>query len=314
MALPGVNITLDNGQPGGTAAAADGIAGLILTGAAVNGKLVLGQAYRLSSLKEAEEQRGILAAGSNAYAHKHIKAFYDAAGTGSELWILLVAPAVTMQNMLDKTESYAPTLLNAANGAIRLLGVSRRKQTAAATLAHGLDQDTDRALVKGQVLADEFATNFKPFRFVVDGKEWNGSTGDLKDYYAAGFNRGAVLPGATDDSKNAAVGLVIGLLARAARTAQDQPHEKRGLAHKRGLPLGRAKNRNESQRLGGPARQGLPDLHQPCGLLGPLPGRRPHGHPPCGRLCQPRQRARHRQSHSHRLPGVCAGNRRRNSR
>ncbi len=213
MGLPTVNITLDNGAIGGTPASDDGIAGLILTGATVSGtnKVTTGNAYGIFSLNEAITL-GIEETGSNAYAYSHIKEFYDTAGTGSELWIMLTTATITMEDMLDKRKTYAPVLLDASKGKIRKLGVSRKSATGV-TISNGLDGDVDKALIKGQVLANEYATNFKPFRFLVDGKDFNGTAGDLKDYHTASFNRGGVLIGATSASKNSGLGFAIGYMA-----------------------------------------------------------------------------------------------------
>ncbi len=180
MGLPAVNITLDNGAIGGTPSSDHEIAGLILTGATVSGanKVTAGNAYSIFSLSEAIVL-GIEETGSNAYAYSHIKEFYDTAGTGSELWIMLTTATITMEDMLAKTKTYAPVLLDAAKGKIRKLGVSRKSATGV-TIANGLDGDVDKGLIKEQVLANEYATNFKPFRFLVDGKDFNGTVGDLK--------------------------------------------------------------------------------------------------------------------------------------
>ncbi len=213
MGLPGVNITLDNGAIGGAPTSNDGIAGLILTGATVSGanKVTTGNAYGIFSLNGATSL-DIEETGTNAYAYSHIKEFYDTAGTGSELWIMMVTATITMEDMLDKSKNYAPVLLDAAKGKIRKLGVSR-KSAAGVTIASGLDTDVDKALIKGQVLAEEYATNFKPFRFLVDGKDFNGTVGDLKDYHTKGFNRGGVLLDATSTGKNAGIGFTIGYMA-----------------------------------------------------------------------------------------------------
>ncbi len=181
MGLPAVNITLYNGAIGGTPSSDDGIAGLILTGATVSGtnKVTAGNAYGIFSLSEAIGL-GIEETGSNAYAYSHIKEFYDTAGSGSELWVMLVTATITMEDILDKSKNYAPVLLDAAKGKIRKLGVSRKSATGV-IISNGLDTDVDKALIKGQVLAEEYATNFKPFRFLIDGKDFNGTVGDLKD-------------------------------------------------------------------------------------------------------------------------------------
>lgn len=214
MALPGVKITLDNGALGAVSSSNDGISGLILTGVTVAGqkKVSVNTSYRIASLKEAEAL-GIEKTGVNAYAYTHIKAFYDAAIKSSELWIMLCTTATTMEHMLDKTKAFAPTLLNAAKGKIRKLGVSRESATGV-TIQNGLDADVNKALIKGQALADAYAANFKPFRFLVDGKDFNGTVADLKDYRDADFNRGGVLLGSKRMGKNSSVGLAIGHLSR----------------------------------------------------------------------------------------------------
>ncbi len=117
-----------------------------------------------------------------------------------------------MEDMLDKTKTYAPVLLDASKGKIRKLGVSRKSATGV-TIENGLDGDVDKALIKGQVLANEYATNFKSFRFLVDGKDFNGTASDLKDYHTASFNRGGVLIGAISASKNSGLGFAIGYMA-----------------------------------------------------------------------------------------------------
>ena len=213
MALPGVEIKLGEGGLGRVANVDDRISGLILTGATVTGtgKVTAGKAYLVSSLKEAIAL-GIAETGSNAYAYGHIKEFYDQAGSGRQLWLMLVPQTVSMEDMLDKTKAYAPTLLDAAKGKIRKLGVSR-KSAGVIALAGGVDADVDKALIKGQALAEDYAAIFKPFRFLVDGKDFNGTVGDLKDYATTKLNRGGVLLGATSASKNAAVGLALGSMA-----------------------------------------------------------------------------------------------------
>jgi hypothetical protein len=214
MGLPGVNIKIQNGSLGSVPTSKDGIAGLILTGATVSGanNVTIGSVYQIFSLADAEAI-GIMSSGTNAYAHSHIKDFYDTAGNGSELWFMLAASTITMEDMLDKTKLFAPKLLDAANGSIRKLAVSR-KSAAGITITNGLDADVDKALIKGQVLADEYVNNFKPFRFIVDGKDFNGTVGDLKDYRTASFNRGSVLIGAISSSKNASVGFILGTMAK----------------------------------------------------------------------------------------------------
>ena len=52
MGLPKVNIKLGNGNLGQSSATDDGVAGLILTGKAVEGQLELNKSYQLSSTRD----------------------------------------------------------------------------------------------------------------------------------------------------------------------------------------------------------------------------------------------------------------------
>tara|TARA_R110000823_G_scaffold309594_3_gene433964 strand:+ start:1460 stop:2635 length:1176 start_codon:yes stop_codon:yes gene_type:complete len=210
--LPGVSITINNDQLGQTNQTADTIAGLIATGVTVAGagNVTVNLPYQLFSLEDAEAI-GITAGGTNAYAHSQIKDFYDGAGKGAELWIMLVASTVTMAEMLDVTEDYATVLLDAAQGRIRYLSVTR-KSAAGITVANGVDEDVDAAAIKGQALAVAYAANFKYLKVIIDVKDFNGTVGDLKDYKTTTHNRVAGLLCGTS-GKNSAVGLLLGRIA-----------------------------------------------------------------------------------------------------
>ena len=97
MALPNVIIALGNGNTGRSAATADGVAGLLLTGSAVSGKLELGRHYQLSSTRDLTTL-GITAE-NNPLADKEVKAFYAQAGDGAELHLMVVAAATTVYLM-----------------------------------------------------------------------------------------------------------------------------------------------------------------------------------------------------------------------
>ena len=214
MALPDAQIKLENGNLGGVVSRNDGISALALTGVAVQGasKVLVETPYQVFSLKEAEEL-GISRTGLNSYAYRHVKEFYDAAGEGSELWIMLFLQEKTMAYMVDiAEENSVKKMIEKANGKINLLGVSRKHEEGE-TIANGVDEDVDNALTKSQATADDFADKFMPFRVLIDGKGWTGETADLKDYRTADFNRCGVILGATDATKNAAIGLFLGLLA-----------------------------------------------------------------------------------------------------
>ena len=216
MSLPGVIINIENGAIGSVAATGDGVAGMILTGVAVSGKIALNEAKQIFSLKEAEDL-GLTAdydTTNSLDVYRQIKSFYNEAQNGKELWIMLVASTVTLADMVDKAlADNAVKLLNAADGTIKLLGISR-VDAAAATILDGLDADVYAAITNAQTLSEEFAANMKPLRVIVGAREWSGAAADLADLKQRTDNRVAVsLVGHSSGNKNADIGIVLGKLA-----------------------------------------------------------------------------------------------------
>lgn len=210
--LPKVTVQVNTDNLGQSAQTADGIAALVLTGDSVSGKIQTGTPVQLFSLDDAKTN-GITETGINAYAYKHVKQFYDEAGTGAELWVMVVPDTITMADMADKTASYAKKVLDDAKGSVRLLGISR-ESAAGVTIANGVDEDVDNAVTNAQALIAEFANNFKSASVIIDGKDFNGTVGDLKDYTTSTSPFVSVALANSDGSKNAAVGLLIGRLAK----------------------------------------------------------------------------------------------------
>lgn len=211
--LPGVIININNDRLGQTNQTDDTIAGLIISGSTVAGagNVTAGDTYQLFSLEDATAI-GIAEGGTNDFAYQAIKQFYAQAGTGAELWIMLVTSTVLMSAMVDITETdYAVKLLAAANGRIRTLAVSQ-KSDGTATIANGVDEDVDVAAVNAQALAKAYTEAYKPLKVIIDGKDFNGTVGDLKDYKTTSHNRVSILLAGTG-GKNASVGLLIGRLA-----------------------------------------------------------------------------------------------------
>ncbi|MCB9245974.1 MAG: DUF2586 family protein [Flavobacteriales bacterium] len=209
MTLPRINITLSNGNLNQTTQGADGIAGLVLSGEAVVGKVQLHTPYLITSL-EAAVTLGIDSVGVNAYAYKQIAQFFLLAGAGAQLYILLTD--ATVDQAADTSGSDAPELLRYAAGKIRVLGISVEKP-GSPTIAQGLVQEVHTAVPLAQALAEEFAAKYQPLRVVIDGTAYDGTVGNLKDYKTTDNNRVAILIGAADDAENAAVGALIGRLA-----------------------------------------------------------------------------------------------------
>lgn len=214
MAQPKVTITLSNGalaNPG----TVDGVAGLVAYGVAVPG-LPLLTPTKFTSLK-ALEDAGVTEAGDTTNSidvWRQCSEFFGAGG--SELWLMTCANTLTMTQICDVANDNAKKLLNAAGGRIRILGVSRKTPSNfTSTASGGLDQDVSTALPKAQALAEQFTSEFKPVRIILDGIHFTGNPTVLTDLRTLNYNRVAVtLCGATANAKNASVGLVLGVLSK----------------------------------------------------------------------------------------------------
>lgn len=215
MALPNVIIALGNGNTGRSAATADGVAGLLLTGSAVSGKLELGRHYQLSSTRDLTTL-GITAE-NNPLADKEVKAFYAQAGDGAELHLMVVAAATTLTQMCAaEADSPLTSLIHAAGGRIRLVGVNKIAPAEyEATLTQGIDGDAVTAAAAAQQCLEALAAQIKPARLLMPAPAWNGETEELFRPASASYNRvGMVL--ASDDAatRTAAIGQVLGRAAR----------------------------------------------------------------------------------------------------
>jgi hypothetical protein len=214
MALPKVAITLGNGNLGASVATDDGVAGLVLTGVATAG-LPLGTPKVIFSLSEAQDL-GILATGGNANAYRHIREFYDMAGEGAELYIMTVADTVTLTQMADLTNATGATkLLDAAQGRIRLLGLTRNPAASYIPgLTDGLDKDSLDAITKAQQLALAYGAQYKPVRVLIEGRKLDTTNlATLKDLRTYTANHAGVVIGSTTNDGSASVGLVLGRAA-----------------------------------------------------------------------------------------------------
>jgi hypothetical protein len=210
--LPYIKFNISTNGLGQNSADIQKIPGLVITGATVADKATIGKSYQIFSLQEAKDL-GIEETGTNAFAYKHIKAFYDYAGNNAELWFMLISDATTMTSALDKDSGVAKQLIADAGGNIRVLGIVKQP-TGTPTITNGLDADVTTAVEKAQALADDFADKYFPFRIIMSGNNFSGVSTSLKDYVADGnYNRVSILLANTDGEADAAIGLALGRLA-----------------------------------------------------------------------------------------------------
>ncbi len=161
MGLPKITFIIATTGLGLLTADIQKIPGLVITGTTVAGKITIGESKQIFSLEDAENN-GITEA-DNPFAYKHVKAFYNYAGTNAELWVMLTSDATITSVMADKNENIAKKLINDAGGKIRVLGLIK-ESTGSETIENGLDADVDVTAVKLQALADEFTDKYFPFQ------------------------------------------------------------------------------------------------------------------------------------------------------
>ena len=215
--LPRVKIEFKNGALGGVEPSADSVAGLIISGSAVTGKLELAKTYILYKLDDLTAL-GVTdsATDSNKFLYKTVKEFYAEAGDGAELWLMVVAQSVKASDMVDKTKDNAIKLLKEANGRIRFL-ITAYNSTGDVDNATGLDADVVIALANAQALS-EWVTEelYAPIFTIIEGRGYDASKiASLPDLTSRTDNRVEILIGDTESgSNNSAVGVLGGRIAK----------------------------------------------------------------------------------------------------
>jgi hypothetical protein len=212
-----VNITLANGQLGGTLQTNDGIAGLVVTGQ-TEGAYTVGTPILVTSVAAASAA-GITATG-NAFAAKQIKEYYDQAGKGAQLYVMLVPATMTLMQMATPTEANgAKKLLDYAGGRIKVLGVLSDDAAIEAaggtvTITNGMNEEVYAAANKMALMAQSYFLLHKPFRAIIGGSSYAGVAADLTDVQTgATNNRTAILIGDTQSGRSACVGLALGVVS-----------------------------------------------------------------------------------------------------
>jgi hypothetical protein len=212
-----VNITLANGQLGGTLQTNDGITGLIMTGQ-TEGAYTAGTPILVTSVASAEAA-GITSSG-NAFAARQLQEFYDQAGSGAQLYLMLVPPTMTVLQMANIANADgAKKLLDYANGKIKVLGLLGDDVAIAGaggtiSIVDGLNGDIYTAASKICDTADSYFLDHKPFRAIIGGTSYSGVAADLADMSSGtSYNRVAILIGDTQAGAGSCVGLALGVVS-----------------------------------------------------------------------------------------------------
>ena len=185
MSRPNVTIKLTNGNLGRQISSKDGVAALIGSGIAVEGHFALGDIIGPIYKPEDAEQLGIDAQYDKAnkvLLYHHIVDFYKTAGTGTPLYLMVVANTVTLSEMANKNSEYAAKLIERLNGELRIVMLSRVPNSEyRVNNENGIDDDALTALIKAQELWAFSFENFRPVTFLIEGRAFSGNVSHLKN-------------------------------------------------------------------------------------------------------------------------------------
>lgn len=217
MGLPNVTIPILNNQLGQTDPTDDGVVGLIMSGIAVSGKIQLLDPRQIFSPEDAVAL-GIDATydtTNSVDCYRQITEFYNKAGRGSELWIMLCVNTLTMAAICDVNNNYAKKLLDKSPGRINVLGVSRIPAVSyTATVVDGMDDDVRAAVLKLDALLEFYASSYKYGRGIVAGRFFQGVPATLPDLTLMTQNRVLITLATTlSGGKNPSVGLALAKVA-----------------------------------------------------------------------------------------------------
>jgi hypothetical protein len=211
--LPRVKIIFENGALGSISPSEDGVVGLAAT-AVAGGEFALATPYVLRKVDDlstigADET-------SNAFLWRHVREFYAEAGEGAELWIMGFPNTVLQSEIVNIDNQYGKALIKAANGRLRVLGVAFNPASSyTPTIEAGLDDDLIAATSKAQALGEWSANSlYAPLFTLLEARHFNGTVTALKDLAEYSYNRVGVLMGDTSATKGAAIGLLLGRIAR----------------------------------------------------------------------------------------------------
>lgn len=225
MARPNVTIIKRNGALGRRNPSQDAICGLVTTGVAVAGKLVLGTVYPLNSVRDALAL-GIDAAydtANSVLVFHPIDRFFKRNPDGT-LYILVAAQTNSLTDLVDPTKDFAKKLLRELKGVVKFLGITRNPAALyAPVLATGLDSDVLTAVTKAQTLYDEEFGLFRYASVLIEGRSFNGTSGAAKDLRTLASPNVSVTIAADPAISGslamrngyAAVGDVLGLISKA---------------------------------------------------------------------------------------------------
>lgn len=226
MARSNVTIIKRNGALGRRAASTDGVCGLVTTGIAVVGKLVLGDIYPMRSTRDANAigLNDAYDTANHVLVYHHIDRFFKRSPSGT-LYVMVAAQTNSLTNLCDLTKAFAKKMLREAKGLIKFIGITSNPATGyEPVLLTGLDGDVLTAVANAQALYTEEFTSFRYAGILIEGRQFNGTAAAAKDLRTLTAPNVSVTIAADPAiskadaafANYAAVGDVLGLLSKAA--------------------------------------------------------------------------------------------------
>ena len=211
--LPGVVLVIGSGALG-VESTSDGIAGMIVESYAVAG-LAMGVAKAVFSANDAAVLGFTAAqdAATDLWAWRHIAHFYDTASEGAELWVMPVPEGTSLADMVAADGDYAPKLLEAAGGKVRLLAVAASSEPEAPDYSQGLEAEVYEAMTAAQAMAVASAERMAPVRIILPGNRMSADIGALRDLRQEACPRVQIFVGSSRADGYADVGLLLGRYA-----------------------------------------------------------------------------------------------------
>ena len=171
----GVTIQRQTNQLKRTEPTADAVVCLIMSGAAVAGKIALGE-HKVLFGRDGLTTLGITEA-NNPLAFKDISDFYTVIGEGAELNIMLVVDTTSITDVCDTANQLAKKLLDSTEGRGVILAVNRKTPAGyVPVIAAGLDADINSAMTKLNALGAEYQAQNIPFIGLLPALGWTKET------------------------------------------------------------------------------------------------------------------------------------------
>lgn len=229
--IPGVSITLANGQIGGAIATNDKVCGVVLTGAGT-GTLGLLAPIKVVSLEDAIAQ-GVTEA-DEPEAYQFVREFYSVPGTlGLPVFLMLAADTTALVSLCDVTIATGlKKLIEFSGGTIRVAGVARTPAGSyEPAVEKFLDSDVALAVTNAKVFAQAMFDAHTPLRILLAARVNDVTDTTIDSPKALTANRVAFVIGGAQDNGVTSLGIILG------RVAATAPHVNIGRVKDGDMPV-----------------------------------------------------------------------------